>query len=218
MRPRSYATVQQAPILSGLMKTFILGIALSCIVAFVAPGQGTKESTRADGLTAGGAVLVSITANIEAIDPAKREVTLKGPLGNTVTVAVDEQVKRLNEFKVGDHVTAEYFVAVAGELREPTAEEKASPLVVEEGAARAPQETAPAAGGLRQIKAVTTVEGIDLPTQTVTLKGPRGNYVTVRAQDPENLKKLRLGDTVVVTYTQALAVSLQKAPAAKTSS
>ena len=200
------------------MKTFILGIALSCIVAFVAPGQGTKESTRADGLTAGGAVLVSITANIEAIDPAKREVTLKGPLGNTVTVAVDEQVKRLNEFKVGDHVTAEYFVAVAGELREPTAEEKASPLVVEEGAARAPQETAPAAGGLRQIKAVTTVEGIDLPTQTVTLKGPRGNYVTVRAQDPENLKKLRLGDTVVVTYTQALAVSLQKAPAAKTSS
>lgn len=218
MRPRSYATVRQAPILSGLMKTFILGIALSCIVAFVAPGQGTKESTRADGLTAGGAVLVSITANIEAIDPAKREVTLKGPLGNTVTVAVDEQVKRLNEFKVGDHVTAEYFVAIAGELREPTAEEKASPLVVEEGAARAPQETAPAAGGLRQIKAVTTVEGIDLPTQTVTLKGPRGNYVTVRAQDPENLKKLRLGDTVVVTYTQALAVSLQKAPAAKTSS
>src|SRR5262249_53933526 len=124
--------------------------------------------------------------------------------------------KRFNEFKVGDDVTAEYFVAVAGELREPTAEEKASPLTVQEGAARASQETAPAAGGVRQIKAVTTVEGIDLPTQMVTLKGPRGKYVTVRAQNPENLKKLQIGDTIVVTYTEALAVSLEKAPAAKT--
>jgi Cu/Ag efflux protein CusF len=198
------------------MKTLFSSIALICILAFAAAAQENKESTRTDRLTAGGAVLVSITATIEAIDPAKREVTLKGPLGNTVTVKVDEQVKRLNEFKVGDHVTAEYFVAVAGELREPTAEEKASPLIVQEGAARAPQETAPAAGGLHQIKAVTTVEGIDLPTQTVTLKGPRGNYVTVRAQNPENLKKLRIGDTIVVTYTEALAVSLEKAPAAKT--
>lgn len=199
------------------MKTFISGIALICILVFAAAAQEKKESAQADRLTAGGAVLVSITANIEAIDPDKREVTLKGPLGNTVTVTVDEQVKRFNEFKVGDDVTAEYFVAVAGELREPTAEEKASPLTVQEGAARASQETAPAAGGVRQIKAVTTVEGIDLPTQTVTLKGPRGKYVTVRAQDPENLKKLQLGDTIVVTYTAALAVSLEKAPAAKKS-
>ena len=199
------------------MKTFIPGIALICIFALAAAAQEKKESTRADQLTAGGAVLVSITANIEAIDPDKREVTLKGPLGNTVTFTVDEQVKRLNEFKVGDNVTAEYLVALAGELRQPTDEEKASPLTVQEGAARAPDGAAPAAGGLRQIKAVTTVEGIDLPTQTVTLKGPRGNYVTVRAQNPENLKKLQIGDTIVVTYTQALALSLEKAPAAKKS-
>lgn len=197
------------------MKTFISGIALICILALSAAAQENKESTGAKGLTAGGAVLVSITANIEAIDPDKREVTLKGPLGNTVTATVDEQVKRFNEFKVGDDVTAEYFVAVAGELREPTAEENASPLTVQEGAARAPQQTAPAAGVGRQIKAVTTVEGIDLPTQTVTLKGPRGKYVTVRAQDPENLKKLQIGNTIVVTYTEALAVSLEKAPTAK---
>jgi Cu/Ag efflux protein CusF len=199
------------------MKTFISGIVLVCILAFAAAAQENKESTGASRLAAGGAVLVSITANIEAIDPDKREVTLKGPLGNTVTVKVDEQVKRLNEFKVGDHVTAEYFVAVAGELREPTDEEKASPLTVEGGAARAAEDKAPAAGGLRQIKAVTTVEGIDLPTQTVTLKAPRGKYVTVRAQDPENLKKLRIGDTIVVTYTEALAVSLEKAQVAKKS-
>jgi hypothetical protein len=156
-----------------------------------------------------------ITASVEAVDPGKREVTLKGPLGNTATFVVDQRVKRLNEFKVGDHVTANCYVAIAGELREPTAEEKQAPLTVMGGLARAPQGAEPAGGGLHQIKAVTTVEGIDLPTQTVTLKGPRENYVTVKAQDPENLKKLRLGDTIVVTYTEALAVSLEKALAVK---
>jgi len=197
------------------MKTFYTGMAFICVLALAAAAQEKSTSSQPEQLKAGGAIVVSITANIEAIDAAKREVTLKGPLGNTVTFAVDDRVKRLNEFSVGDNVTAEYFVAIAGELREPTADEKASPLTVEEGGARASQGRAPAAGGLRQIKAVTTVEGIDLPTQTVTLKGPRGNYVTVRAQDPDNLKRLRIGDTIVATYTQALAVSLQKAPAAK---
>ena len=42
-------------------------------------------------------VLVGITASVEAINYTNREVTLKGPLGNTVTFTVDQRVKRLNE-------------------------------------------------------------------------------------------------------------------------
>ena len=63
---------------------------------------------------------------------------------------------------------------------------------------------------MRAIKVVTTVEGLDLSTQTVTLKGPMGNDVTVRASNLDNLKSLHLGSTIVVTYTEALAVSLEK--------
>jgi hypothetical protein len=51
---------------------------------------------------------------------------------------------------------------------------------------------------------------LDRPTQTVTLKGPGGRYVTVRVADPKILEKPRLGDTVVVTAAEALAVSLEK--------
>jgi Cu/Ag efflux protein CusF len=170
------------------------------------------KTTAAQPLSAERAALVSITAEVQSIDLDKREMTLKGPLGNTVTFVVDNRVKRLNEVKVGDHVRADYYISIAAELREPTAEEKETPLVVLQGLARAPADAEPAAGGLHQIKAVTTVEGIDMPTQTVTLKGPRGNYATVQAQDPENLKKLRIGETVVVTYTEALAVKLKKVP------
>lgn len=160
-------------------------------------------------------ILVTVTAKVEAVDQAKREVTLKGPLGNVVTFVVDERVKRLKEVKVGDEVTADYYVSLAGELRAPTEDEKKTPLTVLEGVARAPEGASPAAGALRAFKVVATVIGLDLPTQSVTLEGPRGNSGTIRAEHVENLKQLRLGDTVIVTYTEALAISLQKAKPAR---
>jgi hypothetical protein len=193
------------------MKRIVQFIFLVAPFALTTFAQEVK-TTVAQPLSAERAALVSITAEVQSIDLDKREITLKGPLGNVVTFVVDNRVKRLNEVKVGDHVRADYYVSIAAELREPTAEEKETPLVVLQGLARAPADTEPAGGGLHQIKAVTTVEGIDMPTQTVTLKGPRGNYATVQAQNPDNLKKLHIGDTVVVTYTEALAVSLKKVP------
>jgi len=155
-------------------------------------------------------VLVQITATVEAIDYDKRELTLKGPLGNSVTLTVDQRVKRLREISVGDQVKADYYVSVAAELRPPTAEERREPLVIMEGAARSPQGTSPSGGGLRQIKAVCTIEGLDRPTETVTLKGPLGRYASVRTADPGNLPHLRIGETVLVTYSEALAISLEE--------
>jgi Cu/Ag efflux protein CusF len=156
-------------------------------------------------------VLVSITATVEAIDHATREVTLKGPLGNTVTFTVDPKVERLKEVKVGDAVTADYYISIAAELRAPTAEEEKTPLVILDAAGTSPAGTAPAAGGLRRFKVVTTVEGVDLTTETITIKGPRGNAATLKVPESPNLAKVKLGDKIVVTYTEALAISLEKA-------
>jgi hypothetical protein len=156
-------------------------------------------------------VLVTITASVEAIDPATREFTLKGPLGNTVTFTVDKRVKRLDEVKVGDLVRADYYVSFAAEVRKPTAEEAKHPLEVIEAGDKAPEGSAPAAGGLRRFKVVTTIEGLDRPTQTVTVRGPLGRYLTARVADPSKLTQVRIGDNVVITYTEALAISLEKA-------
>jgi hypothetical protein len=156
------------------------------------------------------AVLITATAAIEAINLDKREVTLKGPLGNSVTFTVDKKVKRLNEFKVGDFVRADYYVSIAAEIRKPTADEEKNPFVELDAAGKAPPGTAPAAGGLRRFKVVTTIEGLDRPTQTATIKGPLGNYWTVRVADPAVLTQLRIGETAIVTCTEALAISLEK--------
>jgi Cu/Ag efflux protein CusF len=156
------------------------------------------------------AVLVSVTATVEAIDYGTREVTLKGSLGNTVTFNVDARVKRLLEIKVGDLVQANYYISVVAELRKPTAEEAEHPLVVTQVAGKAPLTEDPAAIAAREFKVVTTVEGIDRSTQTVTVKGPRGRTLTARAKNPDRLKEIQIGDTIVITYTEALAVSLEK--------
>jgi len=197
------------------MKT-LLKYSVLCSVLLVV-GQcaalSAEEATDASGapMSRQKTVLATVTASVEAIDLTNREVTLKGPLGNTVTFTVDQRVKRLSEVKVGDFVRADYYVSVAAEVREPTAEEKKHPLEVVEAAAKAPPGTSPAAGGLRRFKVVTTIEGLDRPTQTVTVKGPRGNYLTARVADPSRLTKVRIGDNIVVTYTEALAISLEKA-------
>jgi Cu/Ag efflux protein CusF len=183
----------------------------TALLAFGATTALAQDRVTTPKMTAEDEVLISATATVQGLDLEKRELILKDPLGNVVTVTVDTAVKRLSEIKVGDEVTAKYYVSIAAELREPTEAEKEHPLVVAEGVAKAPQGTAPAAGGLRVIRVVATVEGLERPTRLLTLKGPRGNYLSVRARDVKRLEKLHLGDTIVVTLTEALAVSVEKA-------
>jgi hypothetical protein len=185
--------------------------ALLTLALLAGLATSTLAQTPKSDLSVEEGIVLNITAKVQAIDHEKREVTLKGPLGNEVTFTVDQRVKRLNEVKVGDDVTADYYVSLAAELRKPTPEEEKEPLVILDAKARAPKDTTPAGGQLRMFKVVTTVEGLERPTRLITLKGPRGNYVSVRARDLQNLEMLRLGDTVVVTYTEALAISLEKA-------
>ena len=190
--------------------SFLCIVMLAASQSAVFPAEEKPASTSAP-LTRQDAVLVSLTASVQAIDYTNREVTLKGPLGNEVTFTVDQRVKRLDEVKVGDSVRADYYVSIAAELRKPTREEEKNPLVELEAAGKAPPGTSPAAGGLRRFRVVTTIEGLDRPTETITVKGPRGHYLTTRVADPSNLTKMRIGENIVVTYTEALAISLEKA-------
>lgn len=184
--------------------------------ALLAAGQQTgisaEEQTGSNApLSREDSVLVTVTASVESIDYTNREMTLKGPLGNKVTFTVDQRVKRFNEVKVGDFVRADYYVSIAAEVRKPTPEEEKNPLVLLGTAGKAPPGTSPAAGGLRRFKVVTTIEGLDRPTKTITVKGPLGNYLTARVRDPERLTQVRIGENIVVTYTEALAISLEPA-------
>jgi len=191
-------------------KTVIAVAALALVLPLLA--QETTPAPR-PRLGRENAVLLTMTGVIQAIDYTNREVTLRDPRsGRVETINVSNRVKRLDEAKVGDAVTLEYYVGFAVELRKPTPEEEQHPLTFLEAAGKAGEDAPPAAGGVRRFKAVVTIEGLDRPTRTVTVKGPLGKYWVARVADPERLTQARIGDNIVITCTEALAVSLEKGP------
>lgn len=60
-----------------------------------------------------------MTANVEAVDPAKHTVTLKGPEGNKQTLAVDPRVD-LGKINVGDKVDVQLTEALALKVTSPS--------------------------------------------------------------------------------------------------
>lgn len=154
--------------------------------------------------------VVSVTEVVESIDHETREVTLRDASGLLKQVVVGENVKRLSEVRVGDAVTVDFFVSVLYEVREPTEAELKEPFVELGHTVKATADQLPGEAALKQFRVVCTLVALDSESQTATLKGPKGNYQVVAIKNPENLKKLRIGMSVVVTHTEALAISLVK--------
>jgi hypothetical protein len=109
---------------------------------------------------------------------------------------------------VGDPVVAVYAEALVIQLRKAgTASPGAS---VQESRVSSKPGEVPAGAIGREISLTATITSIDRKAHTVTIKGPEGRTETIRAKDPKNLEAAKVGDLVDITYTQALAISLDK--------
>jgi hypothetical protein len=187
-----------------------LSLLAACLVAALAsPAFATGQQQATEGPRTIEQTVES-TATITAVDRAKREVTLRNEDGEVSTIVVGPEVKRFDEVAVGDTVRAKYSVGITAELRAPTEEEKKDPFVAVEGGGTAPAPGTPAAGAARMFRVVATIEALDRTTQTATLKGPNGNYMTVKVPEPDMLLKPHIGDTVVVTAAESVVLSLEK--------
>jgi hypothetical protein len=200
-----------------MMRVLIISLALGAGLATHAlaedkkPAAPTMESAvTKTGNTLAKENLLTLTATVQDVNLARREVTLKGSEGRVETFMVSPKVERITEIGKGDEVTIQYYLGIAAELRPPTEEEKKEPYKEMEQDARAPKTSAPAGMEVRTIRVVATVEAIDTAAKTVTLKGPKGRTHTVAVEDPAVLQKAKKGDTVIVTAAEAFAVSLEK--------
>jgi hypothetical protein len=155
-------------------------------------------------------VQVDIEASVESINFRSREITLKGPKGYLLTLIASENVERFDEIMIGDSVSAEYRTFMRAEFREPTAEEKATPFIMLAEASKAAAEVDPASEIGAVVRAVVEVVDIDTQEKRVSIKGPRGNFMILPVEDDEVLNMLEVGELVVMTYGEALAISLNK--------
>jgi hypothetical protein len=148
-----------------------------------------------------------VQARVEAIDYDKRAVTLKTDKGS-VTLEVGPQAKNFNQVKVGDKVTADYVASTAFYVRRVDEPPSTNETTVVQYAAPGAQP----GGVIVKTKEVTArVDAIDPKTRTATLTGSAGNSVAIKVDDAvPNLDRIKAGDQVVVRYTEALALSVDK--------
>jgi hypothetical protein len=151
--------------------------------------------------------LVERAATVESIDADKRMVTLKGVKGNMFSVKVDEDVD-LSKVKAGDNVITRYYESIAIQVKKP-GESEAGAQVSGAVATSKPGEK-PAEVTVNQVTVTTTIEAIDKANQGVTLKDPTGKTRTIKVENPKHLEDVAIGDKVVITYTEALAISVEK--------
>jgi hypothetical protein len=158
-----------------------------------------------------------LSAQVVSIEKKTRTISLKGPKGGVMDVVAGNEVKNFNKIKVGDLVVVRYMQSLALELQ--PVKTGATGISVTEGAGKAEPGKRPAAGAVREIQAIAKVTGMDEKARTISLTGPRGNTVTLDVQNPDHFKVVKMGDEVLVTYTEAVAVSVEpggkKAPAKK---
>ena len=155
---------------------------------------------------------VQLTAVVEKIDLGKREVTLRGSGGRKLTLVVDPAVKNLPQVKVGDEVIATYVESLVFQVRRPGE----ATLGTTGGAALATAAPGqkPAGGALETVTVTTLVEAIDKQARTITLQTADGETRALEVQNPANLDKVKVGDMLDITYSKALAISVEK-PAAR---
>ncbi|MBK9703436.1 MAG: hypothetical protein IPO75_08175 [Betaproteobacteria bacterium] len=192
-------------------------VALALIAtAFAAATHAQKPDATGGAVVAsepGKAAIVraaQVSAQVVGIDKATRTLTLKGPKGNAVDLVASDEVRNFDQIKLGDFVVARYAQALSLELRKTRA--AGGDATVREEAAKAKPGDRPAVAGARQVTVLADVVAVNPKASTITLKGPRGNEVVLNVQNPDQFKVVRKGDQVEVTYTEALALSVEPAP------
>jgi len=145
-----------------------------------------------------------VKATVEAIDASTREVTLKGPDGTYTVVTAPAEMKRFNELKVGDKITARYYENIVIRLKAPGEKD------VDSGTMGATRGTGakPGATVAEQRTITATITQLDPKVPSITFTGPNGWSYSSRVHDKKALAKVKVGDKVDITWTAAALVSI----------
>lgn len=159
--------------------------------------------------------VTTILGVIETVDPASRQVLLRGDggaqSGALLTMFAGRNIARLNLMRAGDRVSVRYYQALAARVASPlTSATSASATFTAEREAERP-------GGEATLVRTgrVTITAVDAQTGTVSFSGPGGFSRTVTPKNPDVLaftRRLRVGQQVDMTYEEALAISIEPLP------
>jgi Cu/Ag efflux protein CusF len=152
--------------------------------------------------------VVAVTARVERVDVFSRSLTLKTADGIAHVVYVGPELAVFRELKTGDNVLVRIVESVIVEARpgakttgfiDTTADAKKGPEAAQGDV-------------VQQLKAVVTVESVDLPMRMIVYRGGDNRRVQRQVSDPRLLDGLKAGDVIEITYTRERAIALQRQP------
>jgi hypothetical protein len=147
----------------------------------------------------------TVTASVEAIDASNRSVTVKKQDGTYDVFYVPSAIKRFETLKVGDTVKARYYENIVLTMKKPG---EASTDTSKRAVTRATEGAAGTAAHQRVITA--TITQIDINVPSITFTGPNNWKYSTRVEDKAALAKVKVGDRVDITWTEAMILSLDE--------
>jgi hypothetical protein len=190
-------------------------LVLTCILVVAAIQVAFAAPTVKSSVTSSGkphfeaSEKISGEATVLSVNKTKRTVKVRNADGDTVTIECGPQVKNFAQIKAKDVVSLTYTEKLTITVEGPgTAETNVSTDMTTAKPGEKPKATAT---GKLTYKA--SIIAIDKEKGTATLKDSEGHDVIVTPRTKANLDKVKVGDMVVFTYTEALAVSVKPAGA-----
>lgn len=154
----------------------------------------------------------TVSATVKSIDLENRLVELTAD-GETTTVQVPDEVRNLEQVKPGDDIVVTYHEALAAEFKKKGESNTVGVVDATVGTARMPKGAQPGAALGNRVTTTVIIEAVDRGTNEVTFTGPAGMMRTVEVKDPKArqfIGTLKKGDEVELTYTEALAVTVER--------
>jgi hypothetical protein len=149
---------------------------------------------------------------VKAVDTATRHLTIANDKGETQTVKVPADYKRLDQVKAGDKIKATYTFETAISLL-PAGATPAKDAAAIVGARAV--SGAPGAGAMAHMTVTGAILAIDMKRHMLKIVSPQGgevHWVEVTHEDGRKaMEKLKVGDKITASVTEALLLEVQPA-------
>lgn len=152
-------------------------------------------------------IVVKQELEVIGIDHDARWVLLKDRSGFTRKIEVGNEVQNFNQVSLGDIIKVNYAETI--KIKAFGADAVKAGAEAEAVFGRAPKGQMPAMLGAKATTLVVTIANIDLENSLVTLKDKQGNTKTFRPRIIANLKKVKVGDKVAISFAKALVIKVQ---------
>lgn len=155
----------------------------------------------------------SIEATVTEVDASRGHLRLRGPEGREFAMNVGPEVRNLAQVKPGDTLRVSYKQALLAEMSKAGVGSSDVPVSI--GIARSEEGEMPAGAVGSTVQATVTVISVSGDGSTLTFRGPAGELNSIdvlRDKSRAFVKQLRPGDLVDLTYSEALAIEIERMP------